>query len=81
MRTAQARMNLGIVAARRGELDQAVAYGESAFEYERQSLTALVSSSGDLDNVLQQRYRGEHLAHERHLHIRRVLESGDSGRP
>jgi tetratricopeptide (TPR) repeat protein len=55
MRTAQARMNLGIVAARRGELDQAVTYGQSAFEYERQSLTALASSSADLDNILQQR--------------------------
>jgi Tfp pilus assembly protein PilF len=77
-------MNLGIVAARRGQLDQAVAYGESAFEYERQSLTALVSSSADLDNILQQRYRGEHLArdfHDRHLHIRRLIESGDLGRP
>jgi tetratricopeptide (TPR) repeat protein len=84
MRTAQARMNLGIVAARCGQLDQAVAYGESAFEYERQSLTALVSSSADLDNILQQRYRGEHLArdfHDRHLHIRRLIESGDLGRP
>jgi tetratricopeptide (TPR) repeat protein len=84
MRTAQARINLGIVAARRGQLDQAVAYGESAFKYERQSLTALVSSSADLDNILQQRYRGEQLArdfHDRHLHIRRLIESGELGRP
>ena len=83
MRTAQARMNLAIVAARRGQLDQAVAYGRSAFEYERQSLTALASSSADLDNILQQRYRGEHLTrdfHERHLHIRRLIESGELGR-
>jgi tetratricopeptide (TPR) repeat protein len=83
MRTAQARMDLAIVAARRGMLDQAVAYGESAFEYERQSLTELVSSSADLDNILQQRYRGEQLArdfHDRHLHIRRLIESGELGR-
>jgi hypothetical protein len=84
MRTAQARMDLAIVAARRGELDQAVAYGESAFDFERQSLTDLASRSADLDNILQQRYRGEHLArdfHERHLHIRRLIESGELGRP
>jgi tetratricopeptide (TPR) repeat protein len=84
MRTAQARMDLAIVAARRGELDQAVAYGESAFDFERQSLTDLASSSADLDNVLQQRYRGEQLArdfHDRHLHIRRLIESGELGRP
>jgi tetratricopeptide (TPR) repeat protein len=84
MRTAQARMDLAIVAARRGELDQAVAYGESAFDFERQSLADLASSSADLDNILQQRYRGEHLArdfHDRHLHIRRLIESGELGRP
>jgi len=83
MRTAQARMSLGIVAARRGELDQAVAYGESAFEYERQSITELVSSSADLDRMLQRRYRGEQLArefHEHHLHMRRVLEGRETGR-
>jgi tetratricopeptide (TPR) repeat protein len=84
MRTAQARMDLAIVAARRGELDQAVAYGESAFDFERQSLTDLASSSADLDNILQQRYRGEQLArdfHDRHLHIRRLIESGELSRP
>jgi hypothetical protein len=78
MRIAQSRINLGIVAARRGDLDQAVSYGHSAFAYERRSLTALASSSADLDAILQQHYRGEHLAgdfHERHLHIRRALET------
>jgi hypothetical protein len=45
MRVAQSRINLGIVAARRGDLDQAVSYGHSAFDYQRQSLTALASSS------------------------------------
>ena len=84
MRVAQSRINLGIVAAHRGDLDQAVAYGHSAFAYERRSLTALASSSADLDGILQRRYRGEHLAHdfhERHLHIRRALEAGNSRPP
>lgn len=83
MRTSQAQMNLGIVAARRGELDQAVAYGESAFQYERQSLGDLVNGSADLDRILQKQYRGEQLArdfHERHLHIRRTLDSQELGR-
>lgn len=78
MRVAQSRINLGIVAARRGDLDQAVAYGHSAFAYERRSLTALTSSAADPDAILQQHYQGEHLArdfHERHLHIRRALEA------
>jgi tetratricopeptide (TPR) repeat protein len=83
MRTAQARINLAIVAARRGQLDRAVAYGESAFEYERQSLADLASIAADLDNILQQRYRGEQLArefHERHLQIRQVLGARRAGR-
>jgi tetratricopeptide (TPR) repeat protein len=76
MRTAQARIDLGIVAARRGDLDQAVAYGESAFEFERKSMSDLVSRSADLDRLLSDRYRGEQLArefHERHLHARQLL--------
>lgn len=76
MRTAQARIDLGIVAARRGELDQAVAYGKSAFEFERKSMSDLVSRSADLDRLLQERYRGERLAqdfHERHRHAMRLL--------
>jgi tetratricopeptide (TPR) repeat protein len=77
MRTAGARLDLAIVAARRGDLDQAVAYGESAFEFDRKSLTDLVSRTGELDRVIQERYRGEQLAnefHERHLHAVRLVD-------
>jgi tetratricopeptide (TPR) repeat protein len=77
MRTAGARLDLAIVAARRGHLDQAVAYGESAFDFDRKSLTDLVSRTGDLDRILQERYGGERLAaqfHERHLHAVRMVD-------
>jgi hypothetical protein len=70
MRVAQARIDLGIVAARRGDLDEAVSYGESAFEFDRKSVADLVSRTGELDRLIQERYRGERLArefHERHL--------------
>jgi ATP/maltotriose-dependent transcriptional regulator MalT len=83
MRTTQARITLGVVAARRGDLDEAVAYGESAFEFERQSLGDLANLSADLDTVLQHRYRGEQLArdfHERHLTIRRQLSERELNR-
>jgi hypothetical protein len=83
MRVAQSRINLGIVAARRGDLDQAVFYGHSAFAYERRSVIALTSSAANLDAILQQHYQGEHLArdfHERHLHIRQALEARKSPR-
>ena len=70
MRVAQARIDLGLVAARRGDLDEAVACGDSAFEFDRKSLGDLVSRTGELDRLIQERYRGEQLArefHERHL--------------
>jgi DNA-binding transcriptional regulator YiaG len=73
MRVAQARIDLGIVAARRGDLDEAISYGESAFEFDRKSLADLVSRTCELDDIIQERYRGEQLArefHERHLRER-----------
>lgn len=52
---------------------------EAMLAFERQSLTDLASSSADLDNILRQRYRGEHLAREFNdgqLRICRLIESG-----
>jgi transcriptional regulator with XRE-family HTH domain len=77
MRVAGTRIDLAIVAARRGDLDQAVAYGEGAFDFDRKSLTDLVGRTGDLDRMLQDRYRGERLAqdfHDRYLHAVRMIE-------
>jgi hypothetical protein len=70
MRIAHTRVDLGIVAARRGDLDGAVTYGESAFGFDRMSVTDLLARTGELDRTIQQRYRGERLArefHERHF--------------
>ena len=75
MRVAQARIDLGIVAARQGNLDEAVSYGKSAFEFDRKSLADLVSRTSELDHIIQERYRGEQLArefHERHQHATRL---------
>ena len=77
MRIAHTRVDLGIVAARRGDLDGAVTYGESAFEFDRMSVTDLLARAGELDRTIQQRYRGERLArefHERHLNASRPIE-------
>jgi tetratricopeptide (TPR) repeat protein len=76
MRTAQTRIDLGIIAARRGDLDQAVTYGMSAFEFDRKSMSDLISRSADLDRLLRARYPGERLAqeyHEHHQHAKRLL--------
>ncbi|MER6825663.1 hypothetical protein ABT352_06720 [Streptosporangium sp. NPDC000563] len=76
MRVADAHIDLGIVHARRGNLDAAVGQGMAAFDIERKSLTDLVNRAGDLDRVLRSRYRRETLAndfHERYSAARQAL--------
>ncbi|WP_424534945.1 hypothetical protein ACOZ38_32845 [Sphaerisporangium viridialbum] len=76
MRVADAHIDLGIIHARRGDLDAAVDQGLAAFDIERKSLTDLVNRASDLDRVLRQNYRREALAeefHDRYLTARRAL--------
>jgi transcriptional regulator with XRE-family HTH domain len=76
MRVADAHLDLGIVYARRGDLDASVEQGMAAFDVDRRSLTDLVNRAGDLDRVLRQRYRREALAgefHDRFVTARRAL--------
>jgi tetratricopeptide (TPR) repeat protein len=76
MRTANARIDLGMVHARRGDLDAAVEDGLKAFEYDRRSLTDLVNRGEDLEQLLKDRYPGEKLAlafHERLMTARHAL--------
>ncbi|MER7500402.1 XRE family transcriptional regulator [Nonomuraea pusilla] len=78
MRVADAHIDLGIVHARRGDLDAAVENGMAAFDIDRRSLTDLVNRAADLDRVLRQRYRREALAeefHDRFVIARRALTS------
>jgi len=76
MRIADAHIDLGIIHARRGDLDAAVEQGFAAFDIDRKSLTDLVNRAGDLDRVLRQRYHHEALANqfrERYITARRAL--------
>lgn len=66
MRTANARIDLAIVNARRGDLDASVELGLSAFDFDRRSLGDLVGRGEDLDHVLKTKYRREKLAREFH---------------
>ncbi|MEU7696522.1 XRE family transcriptional regulator [Microbispora hainanensis] len=78
MRVADAHIDLGIVHARRGDLDAAVEQGMAAFDIERKSLTDLVNRAGDLNRVLRQRYQREALAeefHDRYVIARRALDN------
>jgi hypothetical protein len=53
MRTAEARITLGVVAARQSDVDQATAYGEQALSGLRKSLPSLVMVSRDLTKILR----------------------------
>ncbi len=56
MRNAEARITLGVIAARQGDLGQAVSYGRRALAGERTSLPSLLMVSGELASVIKQRY-------------------------
>jgi hypothetical protein len=56
MRTAEARITLGVIAARQGDVEEAVNQGGRALIGPRQSLPSLVMVSRDLTRVLKERY-------------------------
>lgn len=80
MRIAEARITLAVAAARGGDLDSALSYGEQALGGDRQSLPSLTMVSSDLGQVLQTKYAkapdaAEFLAHLRNL---KAPDQGDS---
>jgi tetratricopeptide (TPR) repeat protein len=77
MRTANAHIDLGLILARHGELDEAVDHGLQAFQFERKTEASLLSRAAHLDRDLGQRYPSEHLAesfHEQYADARRSLQ-------
>ncbi len=59
MRLAEAKITLGVAAAREGDLDAAVHYGQQALTGQRKSLPSLLMVSRDLTRVLHERYPNE----------------------
>ncbi|WP_224390281.1 tetratricopeptide repeat protein [Pseudonocardia sp. ICBG1293] len=59
MRIAEARITLGVAAARDGDLDEALIHGRRALDGPRQSLPSLAMVARDLGQVLADRYTGE----------------------
>lgn len=59
MRIAEARITLAVSAAREGDLEQAISYGEQALDSGRKSLPSLLMVSRDLTDVLRSRYSSE----------------------
>jgi tetratricopeptide (TPR) repeat protein len=59
MRMAEARLTLGVAAARAGDLEKAVSLGAEAFKADRRSLPSLLMVGGELDAELWRRYPRE----------------------
>ncbi|OLB81477.1 MAG: hypothetical protein AUI14_03270 [Actinobacteria bacterium 13_2_20CM_2_71_6] len=56
MRIAEAQITLGVVAARNGDLEQAVEHGRLALAGDRKSVPSLIMVSRDLRDVLQREF-------------------------
>ena len=59
MRNAEARLTLGVVAARNGELEQALSLGREALAVDRRSQPSLLMVGGELDEALLGRFPGD----------------------
>jgi hypothetical protein len=79
MRTAEARLTLGVIAAPQGDVEQAVHYGERALTGPRKSLPTLAMVSQDLTRVLKERYPTEPVTGSYFDQLRMVV-GGDLGR-
>ncbi|MEV8353880.1 tetratricopeptide repeat protein [Streptomyces niveus] len=74
MRAAEARLTLGVGAARNGEIEEAVGMGTAALAADRKSLPSLLLVANELDNELRSRFPREASTrdfHERILTITR----------
>lgn len=58
MRKAESELTLGVVAARRGQLDEALAYGHAALAIGRRCQPSLLMVGSELDRAVQQRFPG-----------------------
>jgi transcriptional regulator with XRE-family HTH domain len=79
MRIAEARVTLGVAAARAGDLDEALSYGAQALNGDRKSMPSLVMVTKDLAGVLAERYKDEPDARE-YLDRLNVIRADTYGR-
>ncbi|MFJ8274307.1 tetratricopeptide repeat protein [Streptomyces sp. NPDC094154] len=74
MRAAEARLTLGVAAARTGDIEEAIGMGTTALEADRKSLPSLLLVADELDKELRARYPREASTrdfHERVMTIKR----------
>ena len=70
MRTAMSHIDLGLIRARHGDLDEAVEHGLTAFSFDRKTEASLLSHAADLDRLLKERYHDERLTDDFHQRFR-----------
>lgn len=75
MRNAEARVTLGVTAAREGDLEQAIIMGERALEGDRQSVPSLIMTSRELAAEMRGRYASEPAAQDYLAHLRELGKS------
>ncbi|ACY99477.1 hypothetical protein [Thermomonospora curvata] len=75
MRNAEARVTLGVIAARQGDLEQAVSYGHRALSGDRQSLPSLLMVSRELGAIIRDRYASNPEANEYLSRLRQLRNS------
>ncbi|MGP4047103.1 hypothetical protein [Streptomyces sp. 2A115] len=64
MRNAEARVTLGVTAAREGDLEQALTMGARALEGDRQSVPSLIMTRRELAAEMRRRYAAEPAAQD-----------------
>lgn len=70
MRIAEARITLGVVAARQGDLEGALEYGRRALVGDRHSVPSLVMHGRELAAVLRERFPADRRVNEYIEHLR-----------
>ncbi|MFE3183240.1 XRE family transcriptional regulator [Streptomyces violascens] len=74
MRNAEARVTLGVTAAREGDLEQALIMGERALQGDRQSVPSLIMTSRELAAEVRKRYNTDPAAQDYLAHLRALGE-------
>ncbi|MGW2893126.1 tetratricopeptide repeat protein [Streptomyces sp. NPDC001212] len=69
MRAAEARLTLGVAAARTGEIEEAIGMGTKALEADRKSLPSLLLVADELDKELRARYPREAATRDFHEQV------------
>lgn len=59
MRAAEARLTLGVLAARAGDLERAISFGERALSGDRKSLPSLIMVSSELTDILRANFKDD----------------------